>query len=132
VTRFNGRGPQAAEDAAAEVLERLISTLTALHATGQIDSIRRTFDRLPAPKRTELFVGVIGHLATSMIEYGPTRLCPKCPACGAAPTFAMPSPTQRMCPNDDCDALMWNPTRSARDQLADAVDIEVVDRGAPE
>lgn len=48
---------------------------------------------------------------------GSAVLTPDCPVCGQPPQLRA-SARQAFCGNDDCDALMWDPTADAAEQLA--------------
>lgn len=50
----------------------------------------------------------------------------RCPSCGTLPIFVI-SPTQASCgsPESVCGALLWNPLRTAADQLGDPQHIDL-------
>jgi len=50
--------------------------------------------------------------------------CPDCPVCGHPPAFVVGA-TQAFCDNDDCTALMWNPSKSRADNMRDAGTIDL-------
>ena len=54
-------------------------------------------------------------------------LCPLCPVCGAAPgsVSALTWPGQAFCAADDCPALMWDPTASAKANLDASTGIDL-------
>lgn len=47
--------------------------------------------------------------------------CPDCPMCGQPPQILLSD--QAFCGTDDCQVFMWIPSRTARENLADAVDL---------
>jgi len=47
---------------------------------------------------------------------------PNCPACGRPPELALHE--QSFCGNDDCEVLIWNPTKDGEEQLRNAERID--------
>lgn len=46
--------------------------------------------------------------------------CLTCPLCGTQPHFMIPQLTPWFCPNEDCDALAWDPYSTLAENLMDA------------
>lgn len=62
-------------------------------------------------------------------------LCPSCPSCGAPPLMGvvLGGGTQAFCSGgDDCPVFAWNPSRSAEENLAEAVPLIVTEIETPE
>lgn len=54
-------------------------------------------------------------------------LCPTCPLCGSSPSFAWVELTPWFCPDEDCDALAWDPYATLAENLMDAQQARVGD-----
>lgn len=52
------------------------------------------------------------------------RSCPSCPVCGQPPRLLL-HPEQAFCGNDDCRALMWNPSLTAEQNLAEETPVQL-------
>ena len=61
-----------------------------------------------------------------------TDRCPDCPDCGHPPRLRV-SDHQAFCGNDDCRCVMWNPTRTRAQNMADpvVVSLDWTDGGDP-
>ena len=59
-------------------------------------------------------------------------LTPRCPQCDQLPMMVFGGGTQAFCGNDDCNILMWTPTKSLDDNLLDAREIKLPQAEGPE
>lgn len=57
-------------------------------------------------------------------------LSPVCPVCGHPP-FLVLNDEQAFCGNDECRALMWNPSRTAAQNLAGEREVRLTRDDAP-
>jgi hypothetical protein len=50
----------------------------------------------------------------------PKILTPRCPMCDEPPVITIPGGLQAFCGNDDCNVLMWCPSKDIEGNLRDA------------
>lgn len=59
----------------------------------------------------------------------PQIKCPYCPVCGTPPEFIWESLAQCWCPNEDCEVFMWEPWKTAKENLDDVGEVKWVENG---
>jgi hypothetical protein len=77
-----------------------------------------------SPTVEEIATASVKHLAAVGEHVDPdTNLCPRCPACGGLPVIQFYQ--QAFCGTDACEIWVWNPAKSAVDNLANQGEVTI-------